>query len=57
VVAQAIVLYLAHRLDEVEDDPDAILRLTARAEFHDHPEPPIAQWLLERGIETRARQT
>jgi len=33
VMTQALVLYLAHRLDEVEDDPDELLRLAARSEF------------------------
>jgi hypothetical protein len=56
VVAQAIVLYLAHRLDEVEDDPETLLRLAARAEFHEHADPPVAQWLQERGIEVHAPQ-
>jgi hypothetical protein len=53
VVAQALVLYLAHRLDEVEDDPDTLLRLVARAEFNEQPELPVAQWFVERGIEVR----
>src|SRR5919202_627140 len=34
VMAQALVLYLAHRLDEVDEDDDAeLLRLAARSEF------------------------
>ena len=56
VVAQAIVLYLAHRLDEAEDDPETLLRLATRAEFHEHPEPPVAQWLRERGVEVQTPQ-
>ena len=47
VVAQAIVLYLAHRLDEARDDAASILRLVERAEFDGNPEPPIAQWFEE----------
>src|ERR671930_1808928 len=31
VMAQALVLYLAHRLDEVDDDPAELLRLAARS--------------------------
>jgi len=57
IVAQAIVLYLAHRLDEVEDDPETILRLVARAEFHGKADPPVAQWFVERGLEVNAAPT
>ena len=51
VMAQAVVLYLAHRLDEVEDDPDEILALAARAEFDGQPPEPVAQWLAANGID------
>ena len=51
VMTQAITLYLAHRLDAVDDDPDDIVRLAARAEFDGNPPPPVAAWLEERGIE------
>jgi hypothetical protein len=51
VMAQAVVLYLAHRLDEFEDDPPELLRLAARAELDGAPSPPVAAWLAERGIE------
>jgi hypothetical protein len=51
VLAQAIVIYLAHRLDEYDDDPQDIMRLTIRAEFSGHPDPPVAFWLREQGIE------
>src|ERR671915_1485737 len=37
VMAQALVLYLAHRPEQVEDDPDDLLRLAARAEFEGAP--------------------
>jgi hypothetical protein len=50
VMAQAIVLYLAHRLDEYEDEPDDILRLAARSEFDGHPPEPVEAWLQERGV-------
>ena len=33
VTAQAIVLYLGHRPEESEDDPETILRLVERAEL------------------------
>ena len=50
VMAQAVVLYLAHRRDEVDDDPDEILSLAARAEFDAHPPEPVADWLTRRGV-------
>src|SRR5919112_4456485 len=45
VMAQAVTLYLAHRLDEVDGDPDEILRLAARAEFDGSPPEPVRAWL------------
>ena len=53
VMAQAVVLYIAHRLDEYEDDPEDLLRLAARAEFDGHPPAAVTAWLSERGIEPR----
>jgi hypothetical protein len=49
-MASAVVVYLAHRRDEVTDDPLDILRLAARAEFNGHPPPNVAQWLDEVGV-------
>jgi hypothetical protein len=51
VMAQAITLYLAHRLDEVGDDPDEILRLAARSEFDGRPPQAVQEWLEQNGIE------
>jgi hypothetical protein len=51
VMAQAVTLYLAHRLDEVEDDPEEILRLAARSEFEGSPPEPVEEWLNRNGIE------
>ena len=48
VMTQALVLYLAHRLDEFEDDDTELLRLAARAEFDGHPPEPVTAWLEER---------
>ena len=50
-MAQAVVLYLAHRLDEVDDEPDEILALAARSEFDGDPPDRVAQWLAANGIE------
>lgn len=51
VMAQAVTLYLAHRLDEVDDDPDKILRLAARSEFGGKPPEPVQDWLERNGID------
>jgi hypothetical protein len=51
VMAQALVLYLAHRLDEIDDHADDLLRLAARAEFDGNPPEPVVAWLNERGVE------
>ncbi|MBA2532423.1 MAG: hypothetical protein H0V23_10020 [Nocardioidaceae bacterium] len=50
-VASAVVVYLAHRRDEVSDDPDDILRLAVRAEFNGHPPANVANWLDEVGVQ------
>jgi hypothetical protein len=50
VMAQALVLYLGHRLDEVDDDDDELLKLAARAEFDGHPPEVVSAWLRERGV-------
>jgi hypothetical protein len=50
VMAQAVTLYLAHRLDEVDDDPEEILRLAARSEFDGRPPVPVQAWLDRNGI-------
>jgi hypothetical protein len=51
VMAQAVTLYLAHRLDELDGDPDEILLLAARSEFGGTPPQPVADWLQRNGIE------
>ena len=50
VMAQAVVLYLAHRRDEVGEDDDEILSLAARAEFSGNPPQSVQDWLAERGV-------
>jgi hypothetical protein len=49
-VTIATILYLAHRRDELEDDADDILRLTARAEWSGRPPAAVQNWLDERGV-------
>jgi hypothetical protein len=51
VMAQAVVLYLAHRLDELDDDPDEILTLAARSEFDGDPPQAVRDWLSRNGVE------
>jgi hypothetical protein len=51
VMAQALVLYLGHRLDEVDDDDEELLRLAARSEFDGHPPELVRAWLAERGVD------
>jgi hypothetical protein len=50
VVAQAVVLYLAHRRDEIDDDDDDLLSLAVRAEFSGNPPQSVLDWLEERGV-------
>jgi hypothetical protein len=48
-VATAVILYLAYRRDEIDDDPDHILRLAARAEWRGDPPEAVRDWLAGRG--------
>ena len=50
VVAQAVVLYLAHRRDEIDDDDDDLVTLAVRAEFSGNPPQSVLDWLNERGV-------
>jgi hypothetical protein len=50
-VAAAVAVYLAHRRDEIEEEPDELVRLAVRAEFDGHPPANVAQWLDEAGID------
>ena len=49
-VANAVIIYLAHRRDEFDDDPDDILRLAARAEWRGNPPEAVTDWLADRGV-------
>ena len=49
-MAAATILYLARRRDELHDDPDKILRLTARAEWKGDPPDAVVDWLADRGV-------
>jgi hypothetical protein len=50
-MATATILYLAHRRDELHDEPSKILRLAARAEWQGDPPHAVRDWLAERGVE------
>ena len=50
-VAAATILYLAHRRDELDDDPDDVLRLAARAEWKGDPPESVRNWLADRGVD------
>jgi hypothetical protein len=50
-MANAIILYLAHRRDEVNDEPHKIMRLAARAEWKGHPPEYVRRWLADRGVD------
>jgi hypothetical protein len=50
VMAQAVTLYLAHRLDEVENTPENILLHAARAEFDGNPPDNVRSWLADQGV-------
>ena len=50
-MAGAAAVYLAHRRDQLDDEPDSILRLAARSQFDGDPPPAVADWLAAQGIE------
>src|SRR3954463_13888738 len=51
VMAQAVTLYLAHRLDDLENTPENILLHAARAEFDGHPPENVSAWLQDQGVQ------
>jgi len=50
-MARAVIVYLAHRRDTLDEDPAELLRLAARAEFHGQPPEHVERWLVGQGIE------
>jgi hypothetical protein len=50
-MTQAVAVYLAHRRDELGEEPVELLRLAIRAEFEGHPPPMVEQWLKEQEID------
>jgi hypothetical protein len=51
MMAVAVATYLAFRRDELNDEPQDLLRLAARAEYDGHPPDNVRTWLEERGLE------
>jgi hypothetical protein len=49
-MARAVILYLAHRRDELDADATELLRLAARAELSGHPPAHVEAWLRERDV-------
>ena len=49
-MAAAVATYLSFRRDAVDEEPDELLRLAARAEFNGNPPPAVASWLEEQGV-------
>ncbi len=48
----AVANYLAYRRDELDDRPEDLLRLAARAEFEGgQPPDEVADWLVAQGVE------
>ena len=50
-MAAATILYLAHRRDELDDEPSKVLRMAARAEWKGDPPEQVVEWLADRGVE------
>jgi hypothetical protein len=50
-LAGAITTYLSYRRDELNADPEELIRLAARAEWEGKPPAAVTQWLAESGIE------
>jgi hypothetical protein len=50
-MAAAVATYLAYRRDELEEDPQRLLELAARAEFEAHPPEGVEDLIAERGVQ------
>ena len=51
MMAISVATYLAFRRDQLEDDPDDLLRLAARAEYDGNPPENVRAWLDQRGVQ------
>jgi hypothetical protein len=50
-MAAAVATYLAYRRDELDEEPQRLLELAARAEFDAHPPAGVEELLAERGVQ------
>jgi hypothetical protein len=50
MMAVAVATYLAFRRDEIDDDPEDLLRLAVRAEYEGQPPDNVRAWLDRRGV-------
>jgi hypothetical protein len=50
-MAAAVATYLAYRRDELDEDPQRLLELAARAEFEAHPPEAVEDLLAQRGVQ------
>ena len=50
-MAQAVVLHLAHKREDLDDDDIDILALAARSQFNGNPPQAVADWLVDRGVQ------
>jgi hypothetical protein len=50
-MAAAVATYLAYRRDELDEDPQRLLELAARAEFEAHPPAGVEDLLAQRGVQ------
>ena len=50
VMAQAVTIYLAHRLDQIDNTPEHILAHAAKAEFDGKPPENVKAWLADQGV-------
>lgn len=49
-MAGAMTTYLSFRRDELNADPDELIRLAVRAEWEGDPPSVVVSWLAERGL-------
>jgi hypothetical protein len=50
MMAQAVTLYLAHRPESLDGEPEDILVHAARSEFEGNPPEPVRAWLADQGV-------
>ncbi len=50
VMAQAVTIYLAHRLDEIDNTPEHILAHAARGRVRRQPARNVRTWLADQGV-------